>query len=564
MIGDRATRAGGSRLPVMLLAVVMHLAASCTTGTTAASTTAAPTTAAPTTTTGATSTTSGSVISTRPTTTATAPATSPPAQTTAAAAPVDPYSQPGWVAAENMRPGSSEWRIAEQSTDHVSNLPQAWIEGYASTAGAQHEQVVTLFVDTPADQFRVRAFRMGWYGGLQARLIWTSPPVPGGRQAPAEYDPGTGLAEAPWNPSLTFEVTSEWPPGAYLLRLETDGGGAHFVPLTIRHDEAAGDLLLMSAVTTWQAYNPWGGCTLYTCFQPRRQQRATTVSFDRPYAHSYAQGAADFPTHELPLISFIEEQGLDVAYITSLDLHSDPRLATSRRALLSTGHDEYYSPPMRGALVDALAAGTNLAFFGANAVYRNIRLEPGMGGAPDRRMANHRSTADPDAGDDPLGVTVNWRDAPLNRPESEIVGLSYGCAGVRADMRLVNTSSWVFFGTGAADGQQLDDLVGVEFDELPPAAETPDNLEVLAASPLRCHTARYQQVTAYHTTASGSGVFAAGTIDWSCGLDGSCSGIDRMEVVRGVTANVLRAFAAGPAGVEHPSTGNTAGFRPNP
>ena len=86
---------------------------------------------------------------------------------------------------------------------------------------------------------------------------------------------------------------------------------------------------------------------------------------------------------------------------------------------------------------------------------------------------------------------------------------------------------------------------------------------MLASSPLRCRSTGYRQVTAYHTTPGGSGVFAAGTINWSCGLDGTCPGIDRMEVVRGVTANVLRAFAAGPAGVEHPSTGNAARYRPS-
>ncbi|MEQ1701616.1 MAG: N,N-dimethylformamidase beta subunit family domain-containing protein, partial [Ilumatobacteraceae bacterium] len=345
--------------------------------------------------------------------------------TTDAPAPDDPYAQPGWVAAENALPGTADWRLIGDPADPVRDTPTTWIEGYADRTSAQFGDTVTLFVDTPAPEFTVVAYRMGWYGGLQAREVWRSSATPGARQPSGTFDRATGMTEAPWAPSLTVEVTDAWPPGAYLLKLATGLSGGHYIPLTVRHDAAAGDLLFMNAVTTWQAYNPWGGCTLYECFEPQTKFRAEVVSFDRPYAHSYAQGAADFPTHELPLLSFIEEQGFDVAYITNIDLHREPSLAGSRKALVSTGHDEYYSWPMRGGLVTALDAGTNIGFFGANAVYRNIRLEPGASGAPDRREVNYR-VRDPGAGGDPHLVTVNWRELPLKKPEAEIVGLQYG------------------------------------------------------------------------------------------------------------------------------------------
>ena len=479
---------------------------------------------------------------------------------TTAPAPLDPYAQPGWLARENQLPGTDEWHIADDPAHAARYTPTDWIEGFADATSTQYGQTLTLFVNTPADTFTVTAFRMGWYGGTQARKIWQSTATAGVLQFPAGYDPVTGMAEALWAPTLTFEVTSDWPPGAYLLKLDSSGGGAHYVPLTVRHDAAVGDLLFMNAVTTWQAYNPWGGCTLYECFAPRRQSRATTVSFDRPYAHSYGQGAADFPTHELPLISFIEEQGFDTAYITNIDLHREPTLAAARRALISPGHDEYYSSSMRGALVDALAAGSNIAIFGANAVYRSIRLEPGADGAGERREVNFRKT-DPQSIDKPELATVNWSQTPLRKPEAEIVGIQYGCARVRASMRLTNTGNWIYSGTGAREGQLLRNLVGVEFDELAPPSLTPAGLEVVAATRLDCRGLTYQQVAAYHTTTSNAGVFAAGTIDWNCGLDGSCARIPRSEIVRGITLNVLRAFAAGPAGLEHPSRGNASNYR---
>jgi hypothetical protein len=65
----------------------------------------------------------------------------------------------------------------------------------------------------------------------------------------------------------------------------------------------------------------------------------------------------------------------------------------------------------------------------------------------------------------------------------------------------------------------------------------------------------------YRSTVAGGGVFATGTINWSCGLDGTCGDVEQLDVVRGVTANVLRAFSAGPAGLTHPSTENVAEYR---
>ncbi len=504
-----------------------------------------------------------------PTTQAAEPATTAAPIVTAASttapvttvAPVDPYTVPGWVAAENALPGDTTWRITDDAANPFTSNPDGWVEAYADRTSAMWGDTVRLFVDTPAATYTVRAFRMGWYGGDRARLITSSGPHPGGRQADPVVDRSTGMAEAHWQVSTSFDIDEQWPPGAYLLRIDSSADGAHYVPLTVRHPAVAADLTLVNAVSTWQAYNPWGGCTLYDCFGNLPKKRAEMVSFDRPYSAFYGHGSADFLTHELPLIAFAEQQAIDIDYITSIDLHVEPASALAHHGVITTGHDEYYSTPMRQALVDALDAGVNLAFFGANAVYRHIRLEPGWTGAPDRRMVNYRSTADPAAARDPQLATVNWREPPLLRPEAEIVGIEYGCAEARADLVLTNTDSWLYAGTDARNGQRVRRLVGVEFDQLPPAAITPPGIEVVAASPVVCRQARWQQVTAYRSTDSGAGVFAAGTIDWNCGLDGTCPDIERYEVIRGVTGNVLRVFATGPAGRAHRSVENAPRYR---
>ena len=74
--------------------------------------------------------------------------------------------------------------------------------------------------------------------------------------------PATNMVTAPWRPSLTVS-TAGWPEGDYLLRLDASSGARRHVPLTVRSASTAGKVVLLNDVTTWQAYNMWGGYDLY-------------------------------------------------------------------------------------------------------------------------------------------------------------------------------------------------------------------------------------------------------------------------------------------------------------
>lgn len=483
----------------------------------------------------------------------------------------DPYATPGWLATENALPGTDAWRITKDVPGTKPVTAEGVIEGYVDTTSAQPGDVVTLFVATDAPTWHVEAYRMGWYGGKQGRLIWSSAETPSQWQLDISTDNETKMSRALWTPSLTFTIDNAWPTGSYLLKLVSSTSEAHYVPLTVRRDTAVASLVVVSAVTTWQAYNPWGGCTLYQCFVGNPRSRATVVSFDRPYAASYNWGSADFLTHELPLISLIEELGIDTAYVTDIDLHSSALegdgsanpVLSNRTALLTTGHDEYYSTPMRASLERARDAGVNLAFFGANAVYRHIRLEPNSESLPFRQLVNYRTADDdPMTAQDPQQATVQWRNDPLNKPESALIGIQYFAAGVKTAMKLVNTDNWVFTGVDLSHGTSLKNLVTIEADGLGHSNQEPDNLEVLASSPVTYKNVRYQHAMTYYSAESGAGVFATGTIGWINALDTTEWGDEKVSlVVRGMTTNILQAFAAGPAGIEHPSVGNASRYR---
>lgn len=456
-----------------------------------------------------------------------------------------------WVVEENAKPGTTDWKPS--GPQHRNE-----IEGYASTTSATHGETVRLYVSTGAAAYTVEAYRMGWYGGKQGRLIWKSPTLKGRRQPAPVVDARTNLVEARWAPSLDVRIDGTWPPGSYLFKLSADTGHMRYIPLTVRWDRAKAALLIVNAVTTWQAYNTWGGHSLYAGTSAGPSGRATMVSFDRPYVND--SGAGDFLGNELPLVSMVEREGYDVDYWTDIDLHERGDKLTDHQAVVTLGHDEYWSLEMRNAVERARDRGVNVVFFGANAVFRSIRLEPSDRG-PLRRQVNYRSAReDPMTGVDNARVTVSWREAPVARPESSLVGTYYECNPVKADMVVSDPSAWVFAGTNLQAGDRLANVVGPEYDRYrPDVPQPPGPVQVLAHSPLTCRDeATYSDMT-YYSTPSGSGVFATGTNWWISRLARDCVPTEPCpleENVERITRNVLDVFARGPAGRAHPSEAN--------
>ena len=476
-------------------------------------------------------------------TTATHPTGSPSPTSGVASAPVEPADQAG-----------TPWRISPAAGTGV--------EGFADRTSVLPGDAVRLYVSTTAATFVVHAFRMGWYRGVEGRLTWTSQPVVGKKQrAAVESSVATHTMTAPWTPSLTIATTG-WQPGHYLLRLDTSNHHASFVPLTVRAASAAGTVVLVSPVTTWQAYNLWGCCNLYEGGNGSFDTRSRAVSFDRPYASN--DGSSEFIDRELPVLAEAERLKLPLDYITDVDLEADPHVLDGARAVISMGHDEYWSPQMRATVTAARDAGTNLAFLGANSVFRRIRFASTAIG-PNRLEIDYKvASEDPLNGRNNAAVTADWPSAPDPRPESSLLGAQYGCfpGRTRVDGVIADPGNWLFAGTHVTAGEHLPGLVGPETDAVQLGYPTPRPIEVLMHSPTHCpqNNPSHADVS-YYVAKSGAGVFDAGTIDWTCIVAGSCHGratTRTHQVVRTVTDNLLVAFAEGPVGRLHPAHDNLA------
>ncbi len=451
---------------------------------------------------------------------------------------------------ENSLPGDPDWYITDQGA------PDAII-GYAGQSSVLPGEPVDLYVSTPAREFSVSAFRIGWYRGDLARKVWTSGAVRGRRQRPAAMAAETRTVHTDWGVSLTVP-TDDWPAGSYLLRLDAYAGGQRFVPLTVRSASTAGQVVLKNGVATWQAYNAWGGYDLYLGADGQYDSRALAVSLDRPYDQ---EGAYLFMVYERKLINLAERMGLPLAYLTSMDIAADAHALDGASALISPGHDEYWSPPERAHVTAARDAGVNLAFLGANAMFRRTRLEPTGLGA-NRLVVCYRTSyqQDPLYGRDDALVTSDWREAPDPRPESSVTGTLYESFPAVADYVVASPDAWMLKGTGARKGTRFAALVGIEYDRVNPVYPVQRPIQILAHSPLTCNGVNSYADSAYYTHRSGAGVFNAGTMRWvesfgpptyGWGITPACG-----RFTRRVTANMLRAFAEGPAAAKYPAQDN--------
>jgi hypothetical protein len=432
---------------------------------------------------------------------------------------------------ENANPGDPTW------DDFTVLSGYDVIAGYGSQISVNRGQSIDFFITTQAPSFTIKIYRTGWYGGVGARLMTDLGSFPGVRQTIPSPDPVTGLIECRWPKTTTFTVPSNWTSGVYLAKLTSSTGNKSFIFFVVRNDGGHEDIIFQASVTTYQAYNTWGGVSLYDNFTNKAiypYSHGTKVSYNRPFvsqdSNGNGLGAGQFLFWDYQALRWLESQSYDVTYITSVDTHTNVNKLTNHKAFISVGHDEYWSRPMRENVQAAISLGVNAAFWSGNTMDWQIRFEPDSLGNANRTQVGYRwdalsSTApgpDPYLNvNNPL-VTTYWRQAPVNQPQNAILGVMYE-ARVIPDSNypyvVQNGGHWVYQGTGLVNGQQVPGIVGYEYDRVWNNGLTPAGLTVLSNSPLNGYEGNSFQNASIYTAPGGARVFAAGTISWSWALD---------------------------------------------
>jgi hypothetical protein len=408
------------------------------------------------------------------------------------------------IGPENILPGDQGWELSNFTvaatpgwpTSAASTTPE--IEGFASATSVNVGSPITFYVDVRNGhpEYKIQVYRMGWYGSggtpmggrkmrwydstdgsvTQKKLNSVKQPYIA-PDSSGTVDCVTGATH--WNSSYTLNIPKNWLSGVYLAKINTIPFSgtqyASYIIFTVREDSRSSDLYFQNSVTTWQAYNPWGGKSLY----PYPAGAATVVSFDRPYAGAtaawsgipggasalkYGNGAGEFltminaeayPGWEYNVLRWIEKVGLDVTYCTDIDTESVWPGGKTVKAFLSVGHDEYWSQNMRDNVTTKRNAGVNLAFMGANACFYKIGFIP---------LSNLRR----------FEKQGKWRASP-GPHEASLIGIEYVSNSHDEPLTLTNpllianppTGHWAFYNTFVDPGSShttVENLVGYEVD----------------------------------------------------------------------------------------------------
>ncbi len=499
------------------------------------------------------------------------------------------------IIAENCQTGSpsSQWDIQS----NISNAGDPSIQGFGTDISVNVGQTIYFKINTAATSYRLDIYRMGYYGGMGARKVATILPsatLPQ-KQPACLTDPSTNLYDCGnWALSASWNVPSTAVSGIYfahLVRTDKSSGDSH-IHFVVRNDASHSDLYFQTSDESWQAYNDYGGHSLYggagTFDLPNR---AMKVSYNRPFDTRSFEDASFVYSNEYPMVRWLEANGYDVSYFTGLDAARNGSLIQNHKVYLSVGHDEYVSGPQRTSVQAALASGVNLSFFSGNEWFWKTRWENSIDGTntPYRTMVCYKETlsnakTDPS---DPPTWTGTWRDGRFSppadggKPENALTGTLFMVNGPGSDnsdlaisvtaqdgrMRFWRNTSMATLSAGKTATLPPATL-GYEWDADVDNGFRPAGLVGLSTSTYTLKTdllldqgGIYGAGTATHRLSmyrapSGALVFGAGTVQWSWGLDSNhdsafSSGPPSPDVrMQQATVNIFADMGIQPASIQ--------------
>jgi hypothetical protein len=414
------------------------------------------------------------------------------------------------------------------------------IEGYAERPSVLAGEVARICASTGSARFDVDVHR--W--GASRQPVWSARDLAGELQpTPADAD----AAGCGWRPLVEVPTGADWRSGFYLVTLTAHdapaGRAVGYTGFVVRPVERSSDVLFVLATNTWNAYNNWGGRSLYT--------GGHEVSFARPWGrgmlvrpevdrddrkarprlpgeepdvdgdvyqafrfdHGFPgyMGSAGWFTYDRRFAEWAERAGFALDYAISSDLEQVAGLTDGYRLVVGAGHDEYWSSDGRDAVERFVATGGNYASLSGNTMFWQVRLE-----REGTSMVCHKYAAeqnDPVMSVDPTRMTGMWSDPRVARPERRFLGAAsmfglyarFGRATARGVPGFVvyRDDHWLLDGTrlrygdvlGADHGvvgyetvgtrYQLDDVnlpVAVLDPDVPYDA-LPDDVEIVALTP---------------------------------------------------------------------------------
>ncbi len=430
------------------------------------------------------------------------------------------------VIRENKLPGTSDWLIEVPFDscvypDHqYCRRPQ--IEGYCSQTSVSAGDTIDFHISTnPESDFTIDIYRLGYYQGKGGNLKKSVGPLHGKAQLTPEADSVSNFFECNWDKAYQLVVPQEWTSGVYLCKMTTSPVKYQAYTIFIVKDERKADFLFQCSDLTWQSYNTWP--TWHSLYDeahiPWKGSSGTPLtrsSFSRPYGifvnglpmrrigrrygfDPLTNGSGEFLLWEYPLSYWMEQNGLDVTYVSNIDVHINSSELLRSKAFLSVGHDEYWTADMFENVCKARDAGVDILFIGGNTISGTLYLDPASAGTPYRTIGR----VPKDSG----GRRVIAR---------EIMGVASHGVGFGSFI-CQEPKHWMFKGTGMERGDSITNMVGWETNGRPVGDQK--DLVILAETRVRGSSGKLQdsarnQLATIYSAEKGNFVFQAGTCYW--------------------------------------------------
>ena len=384
-----------------------------------------------------------------------------------------------------------------------------------------------------------------------------------------------------WPEGASFEIPANWTSAGYIvvLRAERDGRevtqDAFFV-LRAATPGQRSNLAMVAATYTWQEYNDWGGgCGYFSDeyvdhtadpLEVREKSFKARLSFQRPWSrglirtpvgaprlaqppppvraavgvpaadwaisHGYSVWtvAAGWARYDALTFRWLEANGYQPELLSQWDLDRDPGVLDGYRAVVTTGHDEYWTAGGRAVLDRFITGGGRYARLAGNIVWQ-VRMEDDLQTQVCHKYAAH---ADPERHSDDIDRRTGAFEAHyIDRPPVTTFGAN-GFRGVYSRMGglsprgaggfiVYRPGHWAFAGADVYYGDVLGGdvpLVGYETDGVdytfrrglpyPTGADgAPDDLEILALTPVTLEEEDHGQAGNLISIADGDLSFAA-------------------------------------------------------
>lgn len=304
------------------------------------------------------------------------------------AASTSTYTWAGDVYLENQLLGTNAWWYEQSDT-----IPP--IQGFTTSFSYSSTDTVSFKIRCARNitSFSIGIFRLGYYQGLGGRWVANISANAIG-QPRCLFEKQTRMTDCSnWQVNAEWNIPKDAVSGVYIaLPTAVSGAGTgstsygSYIPFVVRSPPSRlnSSILFKTADLTWVAYNKFGNWNLYRgngSFHP--SSRATQASYNRPWQNRHLPPEGHFINFifgaEFPMLYWLEKHGYDISYCSCADIENMHRAgqlvppgdnrSPPVKAILSVGHDEYWTPGMKEAHEHARNYGVHLAFFSGNEVY---------------------------------------------------------------------------------------------------------------------------------------------------------------------------------------------------